>query len=96
MGIFLCDQKHIDDLSYKFHLHTVKPISSHFVAFALLLLTDSELLADPTEYWSMVGILQYLIMIHPDITYATHVALQFMHVPNATHIHNAKCIFRYL
>jgi len=66
MGIFL-SQLH------EFHLHTIKHVTIPFAVRTLLSLTDGELRADPTEYRSMVGALQYLTMTRPDITYAVHI-----------------------
>ena len=59
-------------------------------------LHDGELLADPTDYRSMVGALQYLTMTRPDIAYDVHMVSQFMHAPRTSHLHAVKRIFRYL
>ena len=61
-----------------------------------LSLTDGELLADPSEYRSTVGALQYLTMTRPDLTYAVHLVSQFMHAPRTTHLSAVKRIYRYL
>ena len=73
VGIFLSQQKYVADLLHKFHLHTTKPITSPSVARTTLSLTVSELLADATEYCSMVGALQYLTITRLNIVYAGHV-----------------------
>jgi len=59
--------------SSTFHPYTVKPISTPFVVWTTLSLSDGELFANPSDYWSIVGALQYLRMTHPDIAYAIHV-----------------------
>jgi len=64
MCIFVSQQKYVDDLLHKFHIHTIKFVTPLSAARTLLFLTDSELLADPTQYWSMVGVLQYLTMTY--------------------------------
>lgn len=58
-------------------------------------MTDGELLADPSEYRSMVGALQYLTMTRPDLTYAVHLVSQFMHAPRTTHLSAVKRIYSY-
>jgi len=49
---------------------------------------DGESLTNPSHYKSMVGALQYLTMIRPDIAYAVHVS-QFMHA--SVHYLHACC-----
>jgi len=55
--ILLSQQKYVNTLLQKFHVHTVKPVTTPFAARTLLSLIDGELLADPTKYRSMVGAL---------------------------------------
>ncbi|CAH9137156.1 unnamed protein product, partial [Cuscuta epithymum] len=95
-GLFLSQHKYISDLLRRFHLHTVKPIRTPLPSRTTLSLTDGELLTDATEYRSMVGALQYLILTRPDITYAVHLVSQFMHAPRTTHLLAVKRIYRYL
>ncbi|CAH9127317.1 unnamed protein product [Cuscuta epithymum] len=80
-GLFLSQHKYVSDLLHRFHLHTLKPIRSLFPSRTKLSLTDGELLADVTEYRSMVGALQYLTLTRPDITFDVHLVSQFMHAP---------------
>lgn len=95
-GLLLSQHKYVLDLLRKFHLHTVKPVRTPIASRVTLSLLDGELLADPTDYRSMVGALQYLTMTRPDIAYAVHLVSQFMHAPRTTHLHAVKRIFRYL
>lgn len=69
-GIFLSQHKYVHDLLLKFHLHTVKPVCTLVVSRTVLSLSDGDLIADPTEYRSMVGALQYLTLTRPDIAFA--------------------------
>ncbi|GAA0168544.1 hypothetical protein LIER_40587 [Lithospermum erythrorhizon] len=48
----------------------------------------------PHEYRSLVGALQYLSIIRPDITYVVNSASQFMHSPTKLHLIAAKRICR--
>ncbi|CAH9141869.1 unnamed protein product [Cuscuta epithymum] len=95
-GMFLSQQKYISDLLRHFHLHTVKLVCAPLPSRTTLSLTDGELLADGTEYCSMVGALQYLTITRPNITYAVHLVSQFMHAPRNTHLFAVKRIYRYL
>lgn len=61
-----------------------------------LSVNNGGLLADGTEYRSMVGALQHLTMTRPDIAYSVHVVSQYMHAPCTTHLFAIKRIFRYL
>ncbi|CAH9078850.1 unnamed protein product [Cuscuta europaea] len=95
-GIFLSQEKYISDLLRRFHLHTVKPVRTSLPSRTTLSLTDGELLADGTEYRSMVGALQYFTLTRPDITYVVHLESQFMHAPRTTYLIAIKRIYRYL
>ena len=57
VGIFLAQQKYVQDLIRKFHMHTAKPVHTPSLSRTSLALTDGELLTDPTEYRSKVGAL---------------------------------------
>ncbi|KAF5463234.1 hypothetical protein F2P56_019164 [Juglans regia] len=54
------------------------------------------LLSDPTHYRRLVGLLQYLTLTHPNISYAVNNICQFMQNPRDTHLIAVKRIFRYL
>ncbi|CAH9130601.1 unnamed protein product [Cuscuta epithymum] len=95
-GLFLSQHKYVSDLLFRFHLHTLKSVRTPLTTRTSLSLTDGELLADVTEYRSMVGALQYLTLTRPDITYVVHLVSQFMHAPCTTHLFAVKRIFRYL
>ena len=94
-GLFLSLHKYIFDLFRKFHLHTVKPVRTPVVYRVTWSLLDKELLANSTDYRSMVGAFQYLAMNHPDIAYVVNMVSQFMHAPRTTHLHDVQN-FRYL
>jgi hypothetical protein len=52
--------------------------------------------ADPTEYWSLAGALQYLTFMRPDITYAVQQVCLHMHDPREQHLAAIKHILRYI
>ena len=60
------------------------------------LTTDGNLFHSPTTYRSLVGALQYLTIIRPDITHAVNSISQFMHAPNEHHFQAVKRILRYV
>ncbi|XP_062193574.1 uncharacterized mitochondrial protein AtMg00810-like [Phragmites australis] len=63
---------------------------------AKLFARDGEPVADPIEYRSLAGALQYLILTRPDIAYASHQVCLFMHDPREPHLTLIKHILRYL
>ena len=77
-------------------MHTAEPIHAPSLSRISLTLTDGALLTNPTEYRNMVGALQYLTVMRPDIAYAVHLVSQYMHTPCTTHLYAVKFIFRYL
>jgi hypothetical protein len=58
--------------------------------------TDGALLADPTEYRSFAGALQYLTLTRPDIAHAVQQACLYMHAPREPHLNLVKRILRYI
>ena len=57
---------------------------------------DGESLSDATLYKQLVGILIYLTVTRPDISYVVHVVSQFMVAPRSPHYVVALRILRYL
>ncbi|XP_015165149.1 uncharacterized mitochondrial protein AtMg00810-like [Solanum tuberosum] len=95
-SLHLSQQKYISDFLLKFHMHTCKPVGTPLASRTTICLVDGELLPEPSEYMSMVGVLQYLTLIRPDIAYVVNVVSQFIHAHRTTHLHCVKRIFRYL
>jgi hypothetical protein len=52
--------------------------------------------ADPTEYQSLVGALQYLTFMRHEIAYAVQQVCLHMHDPREQHLAAIKCILRYI
>ena len=44
----------------------------------------------------IVGSLQYLTLIRPDITHTVNLASQFMQIPNVEHFEGVKMIHKYI
>lgn len=59
-----------------------KPISSLISSGSKLFIFDGEPLPYPTEYWSDVGDLQYILVTRPDIAFAVDQICKFMDSPS--------------
>jgi hypothetical protein len=57
---------------------------------------DGEPVADPTDFRSLAGALQYLTFTRPDISYAVQQICLHMHDPREPHLAALKRILRYL
>jgi hypothetical protein len=81
VGLFLSqDQYATDILTHANILHCnpcLTPIDTKTKPFA----TDGAPLANPMEYCSLAGALQYLMLTKPDISYVIQQACLFMHPP---------------
>ena len=62
-----------------------KPITTPLATAPTLDLYSSIALSDPSKYRTIVGILQYLLLIGPDIAYLINKLSQFMHRPTHDH-----------
>jgi hypothetical protein len=61
-----------------------------------LLKDEGELFEDPSKCRRLVGKLNYLTIIRPDISYAVSIASQFLEAPRVSHWEAVTCIVRYL
>ncbi|XP_020414805.1 uncharacterized protein LOC109947875 [Prunus persica] len=59
-------------------------------------MSEGEPLHDPTFYRSIVGALQYLTFIRPDLSYAVNTVCQCMTAPTEIHFNLVKRILRYI
>lgn len=57
---------------------------------------EGDKLANPTEYHSLAGALQYLTFTRPDISYGVHQICLYMHDPRVPHFQALKRIIRYV
>ncbi|CAL9017956.1 unnamed protein product, partial [Prunus brigantina] len=95
-GLSLTQSKYIKDLLTRTKMQDAKHISSPVASGRRLSLHDGVPLADPSEYRSVVGALQYLTLTRPDIAFAVNHVCQFMHQPTSAHWVAVKRILRYL
>ncbi|KAG8473172.1 hypothetical protein CXB51_035110 [Gossypium anomalum] len=95
-SIHLCQQKYIRELLVRSSMTNARSVHTPMITSSLLSKDEGEPLADPTEYRSIVGALQYIVLTRPDIAYAVNRVCQFMHAPTTLHMVALKHILRYL
>ena len=72
-----------------------KPCSTPVDTQAKLSADLGDPLADPTDYRSLAGALQYLTFTRPDLTYAVQQVCLHMHDPRESHLTILKRLLRY-
>ena len=55
-----------------------------------------EPISEPTRYRDLVGSLVYLVVTHPEISYAVHITRQFVSAPTSVHYNHLLRVLRYL
>jgi len=78
---FKWQSKYISELLHKTQMIGAQPLATPTVSGPRLLAHEGKLLNDPTEYWQVVGALQYCTLTRLDISYAVNQLCQFMHAP---------------
>ena len=71
-GLFLSQSKYVKDLLLKSEMVDVKPCDTPCLPYHRLLKEDEEPYSNPKVYRSIVGALQYLTFIRPDIAFYVH------------------------
>ncbi|KAF7140780.1 hypothetical protein RHSIM_Rhsim06G0125700 [Rhododendron simsii] len=84
-GLHLCQRRYILDLLSKTGMHSSKPVLTPFSPTTKLSKHGGKPLTDPSPYHQVVGALQYLMLMRPDIAFAVNKACQFMHSPTDEH-----------
>jgi len=51
-------------------------------------------LEDHSYFRGLVGSLQYLTLMRPNLSYSVNYVSQSMHIPNITHLKLVRCIIR--
>lgn len=95
-GLHLTQRRYILDLLSRTNMLTAKPAATPMAATPKLTLLYGTILPDATEYRRVVGSLQYLAFIRPNISYAVNKLSQFMHTPRTDHWQAVKRVLRYL
>ncbi|KAA3466531.1 Retrovirus-related Pol polyprotein from transposon TNT 1-94 [Gossypium australe] len=95
-GLFLNQRKYILDLLQRSMMDKSKGSPTPMVTTCSLSTHVGIPMEDESIYRSIVGVLQYIVITLPAITFAVNKACQFMHKPLDFHFKAVKRILRYL
>jgi hypothetical protein len=75
-----------------------KPVNTPLSTSEKLSVHEGTLLGpiDSTSYRSLVGGLQYLTLMRPDIAFSVNKVCQYLHAPTTLHLVAVKWILRYV
>ena len=95
-GLFLSQRQYALDLLQRAGMSECHSTTTPVDTKAKLSATDGTPVADPSEYRSLAGALQYLTLTRPDLAYAVQQVCLFMHDPREPHMALVKRILRYV
>jgi hypothetical protein len=95
-GLHLCQSKYVHDILTQTHMTGAQPAQSLCASGSKLSRFEGEALADPSDYKSLVGALQYCTLTRPDLACSVNQLCQHLHHPISTHWSAAKRVLRYL
>jgi hypothetical protein len=95
-GLFLSQRQYAADLLQRAGMSECHPTATPVDSKSKLSASDGKPVADPSEYRSLAGALQYLTLTRPDIAYAVQQVCLFMHDPRESHLVLIKRILRYM
>ncbi|GKC37735.1 hypothetical protein Tco_1050119, partial [Tanacetum coccineum] len=95
-GIFISQDKYVDELLKKFGFSTVRIASTPMETSKPLLKDAKAEDVDVHLYRSMIGSLMYLTSLKPNIMFVVCACARFQVTPKVSHLHAVKRIFRYL
>ncbi|GJW96857.1 putative ribonuclease H-like domain-containing protein [Tanacetum coccineum] len=95
-GIFISQDKYVDEILKKFGFTEVKTASTPIETQKPLLKDENGEEVDVHMYRSMIGSLMYLTSSRPDIMFAMCACARYQVNPKVSHLHAVKRIFRYL
>nr|GEY45705.1 retrovirus-related Pol polyprotein from transposon TNT 1-94 [Tanacetum cinerariifolium] len=95
-GIFISQDKYVNEILTKFGFSDVKTASTPMETHKTLLKDEKGEDVDEHLYRSMVGSLMYLTFSRPDIMFAICACVKFQVNPKISHLHAVKRIFKYL
>jgi histone deacetylase 1/2 len=97
-GLVLMQERYATDVLSRSGMDKAKPVETLLSTAEKLSLSDGEKLGseDSTRFWSIVGALQYLTLMRPDISYAVNKVCQFLHAPTSVNWSAVKRILRYV
>nr|GFA09295.1 uncharacterized mitochondrial protein AtMg00810-like [Tanacetum cinerariifolium] len=95
-GIFISQDKYVNDILNKFSFSDVKTVSIHMETHKTLLKDEKGEDVDEHLYRSMIRSLMHLTSSNPDIMFVVCACARFQVNPKISHLHAMKKIFRYL
>ncbi|GJV34489.1 putative ribonuclease H-like domain-containing protein [Tanacetum coccineum] len=95
-GIFISQDKYVDEILKKFGFSTVKTASIPMETLKPLIKDENAKDIDVHLYRSMIGSLIYLTSSRPDIMFVVCACARFQVTPKISHLYAVKRIFRYL
>ncbi|GJW72182.1 putative ribonuclease H-like domain-containing protein [Tanacetum coccineum] len=95
-GIFISQDKYVDEILKKFGFTEVKTTSTPMETQKPLLKDEDGEEVDVHMYRSMIGSLMYLTSSRPNIMFAVCACARYQVNPKVSHLHAVKRIFRYL
>ncbi|GJX22969.1 retrovirus-related pol polyprotein from transposon TNT 1-94 [Tanacetum coccineum] len=95
-GIFISQDKYVDEILKKFGFTEVKTASTPMETQKPLLKDEDGEEVDVHMYRSMIGSLMYLTSSRPDIMFAVCACARYQVNLKVSHLHDVKRIFRYL
>ncbi|KAG8472009.1 hypothetical protein CXB51_036953 [Gossypium anomalum] len=95
-GLFLSQQNYVCDLLKKAKMDQAKGSPTLMVTSTTLSQHVGSAVENTSDYRSIVGALQYVVITRPDIVFAINRVCQFMHEPLDQHFNAVKRILRYL
>nr|GEX27111.1 uncharacterized mitochondrial protein AtMg00810-like [Tanacetum cinerariifolium] len=95
-GIFISQDKYVNEISNKFGFYDVKIESTPMETHKTLLKDEKGEDVDEHLYRSMIGSFMYLTSSRPDIMFVVCACVRFQVNPKISHLHVANRIFRYL
>lgn len=95
-GLYLSQHQYATDLLERANMSNCNPCLTPVDTKPKLSATQGKLISNPTEYRSLAGALQYLMLTRPDISYAVQQLCLFMHDPKECHLNLLKRVLRYV
>ncbi|GJR92875.1 putative ribonuclease H-like domain-containing protein [Tanacetum coccineum] len=95
-GIFISQDKYVDEILKKFGFSTMKIASTPMETSKPLMKDENAEDVNVYLYRSMIGSLMYLTSSRPDIMFAVCACVRFQVTPRVSHLQAVKRIFRYL
>nr|GEX09605.1 copia protein [Tanacetum cinerariifolium] len=89
-GIFINQDKYVDEILKKFGFLTVKTASTPMETLKSLLKDENAKDVDVHLYRSMIGSLMYLTSSRPNIMFAVYACARFQVTPKVSHLHAVK------